>query len=241
MRFKEIVLEVQINVDNPRVKTSFKKEPINKKYHQLPLKPTNKNINGLGVYLYYPEKADQPKLEVLLKNEKTGEFLGILALTAQSHGTGSFLFSDIDLDPSIQGGTTAIKLYAYVIKDLGYTVVSDNVQTLGAVGLWKRLSGYPGIVVYQWDLEKDKYSVWQPSEYDSAYVSTDDNDDLNREEQDVIDRLAALLAAGKIDKDEHDALLDKHTGYIYADADIMDKVSENYRLVATRQRGLGRG
>lgn len=239
MRFKEFVLEAYLNTANPRVKNSNQKAEITSVYSDLPLERTKKNINGLQVYLFHPEQTDREKLEVLLKNEKTGEFLGVLRLIDNPHGNGSYVFSDIDTDPSIHGTTAAIKLYSYVIKDLGYTIVSDDTQTKGALSVWKRLAGYPGIVVYQWDLDNDEYSVWSPADSDSAFVSSDDMDSLNKEEQQIKDKLGDLLDAGKIDYDEYGSLLKKYMADLHDEADRMDAVLD-YRLVATRSRGLGR-
>lgn len=239
MRFKEIILELYLNTDNPRVKNSNQKTNLTDVYSDLPLEKTNKNINGLQVYLYHPEKTEREKLEVLLKNEKTDEFLGVFRLIDEPHKKGNFVFSDIDFDPSIQGGTSAIKLYAYVIKELGYTVVTDDVQTKGALSLWKRLAGYPGILVYQWDLNSDKFSVWSPSDSDSAYVSSDDMAAANKEFEDIEEKLQALLDSGKIDYDEYNRLLKHFRDHVLSDFEAMDEI-QDYRLVATRQRGLGR-
>ena len=239
MRFKEFVLEGYLNTANPRVKNSNQKAEITSVYSELPLERTKKNINGFQVYLFHPEKTDREKLEVLLKNEKTGEFLGVLRLIDNPHNGGSYVFSDIDTDPSIHGSTAAIKMYAYVIKDLGYTVVSDDTQTKGALSVWKRLASYPGIVVYQWDLANDEYSAWSPSDHESAFVSSDDMEALNKEEQQLKDKLEDLLDAGKIDYAEYGKLLKKYMADLHNDADIMDTILD-YRLVATRSRGLSR-
>lgn len=239
MRFKEFVLEGYLNTTNPRVKNSNQKAEITSVYSELPLERTKKNINGLQVYLFHPEQTDREKLEVLLKNEKTGEFLGVLRLIDNPHGNGSYVFSDIDTDPSIHGSTAAIKLYAYVIKELGYTVVSDDTQTKGALSVWKRLAGYPGVVVYQWDLDNDEYSAWSPADHESAFVSSDDMEALNQEEQELKDKLGNLLDAGKIDYNEYGTLLKKYMDHLHADADRMDAILD-YRLVATRKLGLGK-
>lgn len=235
MRYSEIVTEVVLNTVNPYSKKTKLIAQFNDAYSGLDLKPTNVIINGFNVYLHYPEATEQEKLEVLLT--KGSDIVGVMRLIREPHGKGEFVFSDIRFDPSAQGGDTALKMYIYVITKLGYTIVSDDTQSLGGASIWKRLAKTASVLVYQWDPVSDKYTAWDPNDSDSAYLNLDDANGAEEENERIRDHLDTLLDQGKIDYDEYGSLLTKMINPINAELDKMDKASE-YRLVATRRKGL---
>jgi GNAT superfamily N-acetyltransferase len=80
-----------------------------------------------------------------------------------------------------QGQGLGLKLYEALIKDFGMMLISDDNQSWGGAGLWKRLFSVPGILVYAYNprAKDDKYKYVQvDSQDDAKHLEADYGDDL---------------------------------------------------------------
>ena len=117
-------------------------------------------------------------------------------------------------------------LYAFAIKK-GYLLVSDSNQSKGSQILWQKLSKQPGVNVYAWDMENNKFFSWDPDVDPRAQVYGDE-----KQKQDIIDEYLALMRKAKSEeeREELDRDLKKELDDITPDS----KDSKDIRLVATK-------
>jgi predicted GNAT family acetyltransferase len=66
-------------------------------------------------------------------------------------GTHGFTVEEVKVRSSHQGQGLGLKLYKYLIKEVGITLISGHVQSPGAAKLWTALYKSPGINVYGYD------------------------------------------------------------------------------------------
>jgi len=178
-----------------------------------------KKVGKLGDYNIHKSiesEADGGDHVFVIKKDETP--LGELILTqrdspfAQGKKQG-FWTSSVHFDPKIQGKGLAVPLYAYAVKK-GYDIVSDNNQSKGSEILWQKLSKKPGINVYAWDRENNKFFAYDPEEDPRGQVYSDD--DLK---QKLIDEYLEMMrkANSQEEKDELDKELKKELADITPD------------------------
>ena len=111
-------------------------------------------------------KKDEAPLGELILTQRDSPF-------AQAKNQG-FWTSSVQFDPEIQGKGLAVPLYAYAVKK-GYDIVSDDNQSKGSEILWQKLSKQPGIHVYAWDRENNKFFAYDPENDPRGLVYSDEN------------------------------------------------------------------
>ena len=132
-------------------------------------------------------KKDEAPLGELILTQRDSPF-------AQAKKQG-FWSSSVVFDPEIQGKGLAVPLYAYAVKK-GYDIVSDNNQSKGSEILWQKLSKQPGINVYAWDRENNKFFAWDPENDPRGLVYSDE--DLR---QKIIDEYRTLMQKAESEKE----------------------------------------
>ena len=179
-----------------------------------------KTIGKLGDYTLAKSETDNYRdsdhVFVILKDQAPK---GELVLN-QRHKEG-YWTSAVRFEPEIQGKGLAVPLYVYAIRN-GYDIVSDDAQSKGSQKLWQKLSKVPGINVYAWDQDENKFFNWDPDEdpFASVYFDTALAHKIQRE-------YTAMIEKSK-DKDERERLRQELKKEI---ADITPK-NRNTRLVA---------
>lgn len=83
-------------------------------------------------------------------------------------GGFAYSVSRIKARRTYQGRGLGIKLYKFIIKNLGITLISDKIQSLGGARMWSELYKTPGITVYGYNPgarnKEDKFFHVEPDE-----------------------------------------------------------------------------
>lgn len=204
-------------------------------------KPTRFSIKGYKVWRV-PARGEIADT-LLIKDPGSEGFLGELTLFNTDTGDKTFVHSQVAFDEEIQGKGLAVPLYAYAIRNLGYTVVSDRTQTKGSQVLWARLAKVPGIFVYGWSVQSDEFFQWDPDvdPEDEVYHDPGVVNELRLEMRKYRAEVDTELRAGRISEEEADKLLNKKDNEIRAKMNEIDKIRwKDLRLVATSTKGLGK-
>lgn len=208
-------------------------------------KPTKKVINGHRIYRIPHSELTGNEAETFLVGDPDEDegFIGEFSLIKTNKGGEQFVHSQIGFAPEAQGKGLAVPLYAYAIKNLGYTIVSDKTQTKGSQKLWEKLSKFPGIFVYGWSVKDNRFFQWDPEvdPEDEVYYDHQELNKLRRERAEIQAQIDNLVRTGRMSEEEADELFQKKTAEIQQKAENIDKMRwSDLRLVATSTRGLGR-
>jgi len=202
-------------------------------------KPAGFKVNGYEIYRV--SKHDDEIDEVLLIKDPNSEgFLGEVVLINDGDGA---VHSQVVFTEQIQGKNLAVPLYAYAIKKLGYTIISDKTQTKGSQTLWARLSKVPGVFVYGWDRAADEYFQWDPEvdPEEEVYYDKDQAGKIQAQAAEVRAEVSDLVKSGEISNDQAGDLLRDKMAAIQKQSSDIDKVRwSDLRLVATTTKGLGK-
>jgi len=139
---------------------------------------------------------------------------------------------------SVRKSGLVIKLYEYVIKKLGKTLIADNMQSRGGKSVWARLARVPGINVYGWKKGTDEYFAWDPDDSPDEEVYTTQPEELNARIEklnDFKDKLEQRLEDGSISEDDFDEMMDRieNEKQSLRDMNIKNKDVKDLTLVAT--------
>ncbi len=98
--------------------------------------------NGMKIMLRSSDRHG--KTIYLLNNESPIERIGVFSLALHHHGysIGSTIATNY------QGQNLGYQVYKFLIKNLGYTLVSGETQSFGSSYVWTKLWETPGIFVY---------------------------------------------------------------------------------------------
>ncbi len=88
-------------------------------------------------------------LEVFLVAKEDQQVAAYLLL--YRFGTHGYTVEEVKVRSSHQGQSLGLKLYKYLIKEVGITLISGHVQSPGGAKLWTALYKSPGINVYGYD------------------------------------------------------------------------------------------
>jgi hypothetical protein len=197
---------------------------------------TDYKIAGYDVFEIRPGPRSRAELMLFVGTEDSlneyPELYGQLALLKHPHKGKDFVFSEVYFDPMLQGKGIAIELYKLAIQKYNYTIVSDTSQTKGSEKLWNNLARTPGITVYIWDQNIDRYRDFDPDDPDDAYYDPADMQSLKQELDKIRDALHQKYMDGDIDDNEYGSLLKRYADPIYDEMEAIE-LAQDARLVAT--------
>lgn len=128
-------------------------------------KPTGKEIGGYKIYADVGINKFVP-IQFLIKDPNDEGFLGELELEP----FGGMFKSQVGFSKDLQGQKLAVPLYVYVIKELGYTLVSDFEQSPGGEYIWKQLAERPDVNVYIYNhSDRTFHGEYDPRDSGSVY------------------------------------------------------------------------
>ncbi|VVC05070.1 Uncharacterised protein [uncultured archaeon] len=77
-----------------------------------------------------------------------------------------------------RGQGLALKLYEFLLKKHGFTLVSGGQQTAQGKHLWERLRKIPGIFIYGWNRKKKElFQLSDPFDFSEDYIHDSDFDE----------------------------------------------------------------
>jgi hypothetical protein len=254
MRLHEITEGVdRIASQNQKVVAEVEKDPYLSKewvdgseFNELidDARPTRMTIKGYQIWRVSKNRVDSGATEILLVKDPEGKgFLGELRLVRSKGNNGSFVHSQVAFTTSLQGQGIAVPLYAYAIRNLGYTVASDKTQTKGSQTLWARLSKVPGIFIYGWSVKNGEYFQWDPDTdpEEEVYQDPADADRIRVELRNTQGEIAQEVQAGRMSDEEAGQQIRKAQAEAKSKLQEIDKIRwRDLRLVATATKGLGK-
>jgi len=144
----------------------------------------------------------------------------------------------IQAHDSVRKSGLVIKLYEYVIKKLGKTLIADEMQSRGGKSVWAKLARVSGINVYGWNPKKDEYFAWDPDDSPDEEVYTTQTSEIEARlyKLDLFrDKLEQRLEDMTISEDDFDEMIER----IAAEKEQLLKMTQDnknvkdIRLVAT--------
>ena len=134
-----------------------------------------------------------------------------------------YTMADMSIHESIQGYNVGFRLYTWLMKSLGWTIISDETQSEGAIKLWKKIVAHPNVVAWG---EISGYSDGpMPLHYDAEDDEIEGpldthqphyNDSFSKEKEDQSEKLRKAWTDGKLSDDRYHKAMAK-LGTEYAD------------------------
>lgn len=139
---------------------------------------------------------------------------------------------------SIRGTGLVIKLYEFLLKKMGLTLVADDMQSRGGKSVWARLAKVPGVNVYGWKKGTDEYFAWDPDDSPDEEVYTTPPEELNKRIEQLTDfktKLEHKLKLGQVSEDDFDEMMARieDEKQSLRDMNIKNKDLKDLTLVAT--------
>jgi len=140
-------------------------------------------------------KSVSNTLEVFLVDKENLRVAAYLLL--YRFGTFGYTVEEVKVRGSYQGQGLGMKLYKYLIKEVGITLISGHVQSPGGAKLWTALYKSPGINVYGYDPRSKDSKFFHVEPDASGMLDTLAGTDLYKPGRAHVSRKVSRLVATK--------------------------------------------
>jgi hypothetical protein len=128
-----------------------------------------------------------------------------------------------------------------VIVKLGYTIVSDSLQSPGGEIIWRKLAQSNDVFVYAWNYSKNKFFQWEPDvdPHDEVYFDPAFAAEIKQKYSELEQDARKALSTAHITQQQFNKMMIDLENQKNQELDNYDSVRfSNIRLVATAKKGL---
>lgn len=167
------------------------------------MRPTSNSLGKkLSAYQGLPYREITPGFIIITDKKQKEYLIGdvkknqiTLSVTVSKYGKSSYIKL---LSSTMNNKFPSERLYAYLIKEVGLTLVS-NKQSNGGYKVWQRLAKIPGINIFGWDASSNRAINIDPKlkDKEETHHDTETFDDLDDGYESHDDILNMYLVATK--------------------------------------------